>query len=385
MGRPFMAGRDNLPTTIRLNSARNRHSGRFLSVIASLAWVLAILTLSNSIAAAKISANDGNPYVRSFPLPNAGAPRNVIAGGGDLWFTAAGENAIGRLQYTSPVDYDYTFFSIPTTNSQPYDLAWDGSNVWFTQNAANKIGKLNPNSGVITEYVIPTANSQPTGISVHGTGLIWFTQRAGNKLASFDPLSENFVEYAYTSAGALPEDVSTRGSSEFIWFSAPGLNRLVGFNRNTGEFKSVPTTQPGLGTFTPLQVDVDNGGNPWISTAEGFLGRHAVATFQFFRWYHVAPADARIDGLFFQPLSNGLRVWYTESNSGHAGQLTTTPSGALRSNWRFPIAQSTSDLRGIAPATDGSVWIAARGDDAMLQWEPPFAFSLHLPIISNAN
>jgi len=83
---------------------------------------------------------------------------------GTIWFTEYGPNGnnIGRITLSGTV----TEFSIPTKNSQPSAIAAapDG-NLWFTEENpnANKIGRITP-SGIITEFPIPTANSQPAGI-----------------------------------------------------------------------------------------------------------------------------------------------------------------------------------------------------------------------------
>ena len=59
----------------------------------------------------------------------------------------------------------FTRFPTPTANSAPYDLVYDGQYIWFTERQGNRIGRLSPGNGAITEYVIPTANSQPAASS----------------------------------------------------------------------------------------------------------------------------------------------------------------------------------------------------------------------------
>ncbi len=57
--------------------------------------------------------------------------------------------------------------------------------LWFTALGSNKIGKLDHANGNVTYYTIPTANSQPTGITVGG-GYVWFVERTGDKLGRLD-------------------------------------------------------------------------------------------------------------------------------------------------------------------------------------------------------
>lgn len=357
-----------------------------LSGLAVLLVLISVIMIAspaqgNAIAQEPAAVADTH-FTTSYPLPNEGAPKYLLRADGDFWFTAPGNNAIGKLVVTSTVDYSYTFFPVPTGNSIPYDLAWDGTNIWFTASAANKIGKVNVTSGDITEYDVPTPNSEPAGITVAG-GMIWFVERLGNKLGAFDPATETFTEYLYDPSGAELEDVAARPSSNYIWFTAPGVNRLVRFDRGAEAFDDVPTSDFGIPPYTPSQVVVDSAGNPWVSTTEGLIGRFAAATFQYFRWYDVGSANSQIDGLLWLAEGSNNKLWFTESNTGYAGQLTTQSGGATLSKWRFPITDEDGSLMGIVTEADGTAWIADSGNHALLEWAPPYAFTTYLPVITN--
>ncbi|MGH7867215.1 MAG: virginiamycin B lyase family protein, partial [Candidatus Dormibacteraceae bacterium] len=84
-----------------------------------------------------------------------------------------------------------TLFTVPGGNSQPYGITTgpDG-NLWFTEliNGSNgrispggKIGRITP-SGTITEFAMPTPNSEPWGITRGPDGNLWFTDVSGNKI-----------------------------------------------------------------------------------------------------------------------------------------------------------------------------------------------------------
>jgi streptogramin lyase len=45
----------------------------------------------------------------------------------------------------------------------------------------SRIGRITTD-GAITEFVIPTDNSQPRGIAAGPDGNIWFTQQRGNRI-----------------------------------------------------------------------------------------------------------------------------------------------------------------------------------------------------------
>src|SRR6266436_741926 len=64
-----------------------------------------------------------------------------------------------------------TEFGIPTNNSQPagITLGPDG-NLWFTESRADQIGKITPN-GSITEYPLPSGVA--SGIAAGPDGNLW--------------------------------------------------------------------------------------------------------------------------------------------------------------------------------------------------------------------
>jgi virginiamycin B lyase len=115
-----------------------------------------------------------------------GAQAMVEGTDGALWFTDAGNNAIGRLSLTD----GFTEYKLPTVNSgvQNIALAADGG-MWFTEASADKIGRID-DSGKIYEFALPTPNAQPTAIAAAPancscpTAQVWFTETSANKIAS---------------------------------------------------------------------------------------------------------------------------------------------------------------------------------------------------------
>jgi hypothetical protein len=57
-------------------------------------------------------------------------------------------------------------------------------NVWFTEPQANQIGMITPD-GQITEFQVPTPNSQPGGITTGPDGNIWFTELGSGQIGEF--------------------------------------------------------------------------------------------------------------------------------------------------------------------------------------------------------
>src|SRR5438093_745746 len=73
-------------------------------------------------------------------------------------------------------------YPVPTPGSYPYGItAGPDGNLWFTEANGNKIGRITT-GGVITEYPVPTAGSAPLGIASGPDGALWFTEYYRNRI-----------------------------------------------------------------------------------------------------------------------------------------------------------------------------------------------------------
>jgi streptogramin lyase len=75
-----------------------------------------------------------------------------------------------------------TEFSIPTPNSDPEVITTgpDGA-LWFTEANASKIGRITT-AGAFVEHPTLSTNSFPTGITTGPDGALWFTEAQANKI-----------------------------------------------------------------------------------------------------------------------------------------------------------------------------------------------------------
>ena len=130
--------------------------------VARLAAALALATtaLVAGAAGAPLST-DGT--VNCHALPGKGsAPTTIsISANGTLWFTESAGNRIGRM---NPDGTGLVEYPLPHPDSAPRIIALgaDG-NMWFSEHNGNRMGRITP-LGVITEFDIPTPNSQPRAI-----------------------------------------------------------------------------------------------------------------------------------------------------------------------------------------------------------------------------
>ncbi len=119
--------------------------------------------------------NPTSGHITEYPLTRGG-PQNIIRGPkGDhnLWFTGGG--GIGKIDPTSG---HVTIFPLP---GEAVDITTSQGFLWYTNESTNAIGRMSV-TGAFTEFPIPTANSNPQGMTVGPLGTIWFTEFNANKI-----------------------------------------------------------------------------------------------------------------------------------------------------------------------------------------------------------
>ena len=78
-------------------------------------------------------------------------------------------------------------FAIPTAGSQPNGItAGPDGDLWFTETGGNKIGRITT-AGSIAEFPVPTSGSFPRGIAAGPDGNLWFTEFASSKIGKLVP------------------------------------------------------------------------------------------------------------------------------------------------------------------------------------------------------
>jgi streptogramin lyase len=347
-----------------------------LSARRAIVWVLFLLALVCG-AGASVAAAGGGSFTAQYPV--SGSPYQVAVEAPDrVWATLPAQNTIVRLTLTSPDAYDVALFVLPVANSEPYDIAFAAGRVWFTERIGNRIGSLDPASDPATpawtEYPVPTTDSEPTGITVlvGDPTEVWFAERAGNKLGRLRVSSAGSAtmdEYELPVANAYPESVSAL-ASEPIWFSAPGVSSIYRFRVSlwpwsSDAFAPVPT---GSGSL-PWDIKVNLDGRPWLTEPAGNrIGKYIAGTLAYFAW-RVLPVPGSEP--YSMDIAQGA-IWFTEKNGNRVGQLMET-TGTVR-EYALPGAAPT----GIAADKMGCAWVAASGQNALVNWCPPHYY---LPLV----
>jgi len=250
----------------------------------------------------------------------------------------------------------FTSFSVPTAGSNPYGITvGSDGNLWFTESNAGKIGRITPD-GKITEFSTPTLDSAPRGITKGPDGNIWFTQWDGNKIGRITP-SGKITEFSLQTPGSAPEGI-TSGPDSNLWFTEPcglctsgsKIGRITPGGTIT-EF-SLPAAHPLL----PYDITAGPDGNLWFTEQEGSNSIGRITTSGQVTEFHLAPTLFGIPyGITIGPDGN---LWFAESNTLSPGIMRITTSGQVTT---FPFTTVGAGPTGITTGPDGNLWFTEGG------------------------
>ena len=185
---------------------------------------------------------------------------------GNLWFTEAGVNRIGRI---TPLGVVTEFSAGITPGAGPQGItAGPDGNLWFTEYSGNRIGRITT-AGVVTEFsagISPGAN--PLGITAGPDGNLWFTEYLGDRIGRITPAGVVTEFSTGISPGALPPGI-TAGPDGNLWFTERGGNRIGRITTGvTGPDPTVASVAPTSG--------VAAGGTAITITGTGFVAGATV-------------------------------------------------------------------------------------------------------------
>jgi streptogramin lyase/pimeloyl-ACP methyl ester carboxylesterase len=240
-----------------------------------------------------------------YQVPTAnGLPRGITQGpDGNLWFTEAQANQIGRVTTSGVVTEFPLPMCGPTSSWNPYPmeiaLGADG-NLWFTEYGCASIGRITT-SGSVTEFPLPsnpsTNNPEPDGITAGPDGNLWFTEDQTGAIGLID--TSGFIQEI---PGVGATQGITSGPDGNLWFTAAGHN--IGL-----------LTTDGLGESFPI---------PWL------------------------PASAT--GIASGPDGN---LWFADLAGDKIGRIT--PAGAVTGFPVVTIFPAGQSVYKITPGSDGAL------------------------------
>jgi streptogramin lyase len=244
-------------------------------------------------------------------------------------------------------------FPIPTENSQPSGITIgpDG-NIWFTEAGANKIGRMTP-SGVITEYGPLWGIAHPQQICVGPDGNLWFTESYEGNVGRISPqgdITEFFL-------GVPAPNGITAGPDGNIWFiEYLKVGRITPSGQELTEFGLPDQANASL-------ITSGSDGNLWVTDTNGAIYR--VTPSGVITSFDTPTPMSGASGIASDPGTG--RIWFTEQDA-KANRIGTIdpstadldPTGAI-TEFRIPTVASTAF--GIAIGPGGGAWFTENFTD----------------------
>jgi virginiamycin B lyase len=153
------------------------------------------------------------------PTPNS-QPRGITLGAdGALWGTEAGANRIFRITARG----EMTEIPIPTPGSESVEIApGRGGFLWVSELSGGKLLRVS-RTGKMREFPLP-AGARPYGVTSAPDGNVWFADRGRNRIGLITPAGRVF-EYVIPTANAQPTAILPLGIGQFA-FTELGSNQV---------------------------------------------------------------------------------------------------------------------------------------------------------------
>lgn len=312
----------------------------------SFAAVLTGLALAAaSLVAAPAQAAVGD--ITNFPLNAGSGPRDVVVGpDGNFWVTNAGGNSVSKVGLNGAVLGTYP---MTTANAGVRDIAVgpDG-NLWVTMTTANKIGRITT-AGVVTEFAIPTADSQPIGIAAGADGALWFTQFAGNKVGRITTGGQVTNEYTIPTANAGLWGITPGPTGSSRMYFTESTAGKVGYVTLTGQ---ISETALQSATSAPRGITVQNG-SVWFT----MYGINAVGNLVNDTTVAQIPTVTQPNDITVGPNNS---MWIS-AGSQQIAYLNNV--GATQGTYTTSAANTLP--QGLVLGGDGNIWVALQGANAL--------------------
>jgi virginiamycin B lyase len=245
-------------------------------------------------------------------------------------------------------------------------VAADGS-VYFADQQGHYIGHLDPETGKVTEYATPTANSGPHGIIVAPDGGVWYTGNAIGNIGRLDPKTGKITEFKTgdhsTRTGAWDPHTPIWYNG-MLWFTAQQSNKYGVLNPETGEVKLYDVATP---RALPYGIQRAPDGSLWIA----MFGTNKLG--------HLDPKTARLTEIDLPnrgtrprrlAITSDGRIWYSDYARGYLGMYD--PKTKTAKEWATPNTKpdTGSAPYGIGIAPDGAVWFNEARNSTMVRFDP---------------
>lgn len=231
----------------------------------------------------------------------------------------------------------------------------------------------------IQEFVIPSKNAQPVGITVDNGGKVWFAESGTRKIGMFDPSTKQFEEFPLSEQKT--EDISPIASmwhmefdkNGYLWFPDVITNAIWKFDPYSEAFEvfKIPSAAKDFNTSYPINFHFDDG-KIWFSEIYGKnIGVLDTSQAKHNTSEGMEEFSATVELETLGPLAfdKDGNIWFTALTYPISGKLMRFDPNTKEFT-TFNMPAGISSPVGIASDNDGNLWINDHGTSAFIKFNP---------------
>lgn len=258
-----------------------------------------------------------------------------------------------QIPNTAPLVIEY---DVPTAGSNPYGITvGPDNNLWFTEYQGHKIGRITP-QGVITEFPLPSGQTNPSSIIVGPDGALWFGLMGAKALGRITTAGEITI-HPFDSGGSWVSDTAN-GSDGNLWFTVE-VGGQVG-RMTTAGAANVWGVSPSNGRLYSITAGPD--GNMWFtggvigSWGDGYVGEISAAGGYTLYHYPTTGDNYGANQILAGP--DGA-MWFVDKPASRIRRITT--EGVFTNE--YTTGASSGSLLDLLIGQDGDLWYSAPGSN----------------------
>lgn len=242
-------------------------------------------------------------------------------------------------------------------------------NVWVGEMGTNHLTRIDASSGAVTSWTPPGGQYNIMATAPDKQGSIWFTEQAANYIGRFDPRTEKFTIYPLGSEngrGMGPQDLRFDASGK-LWFTLLTGARIGRLDPATGVIQTweVPAPRDGVKSY-PFALALTPDGQVWFGMLSGgAVGRLDAATGKV---TFVQLADDKA-AVFSMASDDAGNLWFTEMQAWKLGRVDGKTGKVSEIDVPKTLG-NPSTLYAVATASNGDVWFASAGANALIRYTP---------------
>jgi virginiamycin B lyase len=241
--------------------------------------------------------------------------------------------------------------------------------VWVGEMGTNHLTRIDASSSAVKSWTPPAGQYNIMATVPDTQGNIWFTEQAANYIGRFDPRTEKFTTYPLDSEnghGMGPQDLRFDSSGK-LWFTLLSGGRIGRLDPATGAIQTwaVPAPRDGNKSY-PFALAITPDGRVWFGMLSGGAVGKLDPTTGNVTFARLADDKAAVFSMASDSAGN---IWFTEMQAGKLGRVDGKTGQVSEIDVPKTLG-NPSTLYAVATASNGDVWFASAGANALIRYTP---------------